>query len=66
MFASRNMTQITVLLSTQHLVSLMLEAANGTGSGVSFRLAIPAFWKRSNLSGNIRHETPAAYAAYRT
>ena len=44
----------------------MLQAANGTGSAISLRLAIHAFWKPSHLSGNFRHETPDAYAAYRT
>ena len=44
----------------------MLQAADGTGSAMSLRLAIPAFWKPSHMSGNFRHETPDAYAAYRT
>lgn len=44
----------------------MLEASNGTGSAISHRLAIPAFWKPSHLSASIRRETPDAYAAYRT
>ena len=44
----------------------MLEAANGTGSVISYRLAIPAFWKPSHLSANIRREAPDTYAAYRT
>jgi hypothetical protein len=44
----------------------MLQAANGAGNAISLHLAIRAFWKPSHLSGNFRHETPDAYAAYRT